>query len=522
MNRNRKHARVSRNATLYAIVLLVGVAAVWPVYLLSDESGESVGQQSKHSGHSDITRPRDMRSSQETSPLSLQIRHTETDRAQLYMCAMHTHIRRAEPGQCPICGMDLVPVPEDADQDEEDEAVLRVSEAQKALMRVATAPVERKFPIAELRLIGKVAYDETRLEYITAWVPGRIDELYVDFTGIEVTRGTHMVRLYSPELYSAQEELLQAQRSLTELSKSSLASLKRSARGTVDSAREKLRLWGLSEEQINEVEKSGKPKTHVTIFAPASGIVIDRNAQEGMYVDIGTRIFTVADLSQVWVQLEAYESDLAWLRYGQTVRFTTEAYAGEVFEGRIAFIDPVLDPKTRTVRVRLTVDNADARLKPDMFVRAQVQVLVGDEGRAVDDYLVGKWISPMHPEIVRDKPGRCPICGMTLIPAESIVGGPVGDGQEAPLVIPASAPLLTGTRAIVYVETPGARMPTYSAREVKLGPRAGSYYTVMGGLQEGEHVVVEGNFKIDSALQIKAQPSMMNPEGGASNAGHQH
>ena len=400
---------------------------------------------------------------------------------------------------------------------------ITLSPAQKARMRIATVPVERRYPTAEIRLVGKVTYDETRLAYITAWVPGRIDDLIVDYTGVTVKEGDHMVELYSPELLSAQEELLQALRGMADLSKSTVASVRRSAAGSVDAARDKLRLWGLSADQIAEIERSGKASEQITIYSPASGVVIHRNAQEGMYVETGTRIFTVADLDAVWVQLDAYESDLQWLRYGQTIRFTTEAYPGEGFTGIVSFIDPVLDPHTRTVNVRVNVDNQDGRLKPEMFVRAEVAAQLARHGRVFDPSLIGKWVSPMHPEIIKDAPGQCDICGMDLVPAETLGYSSVSDVDHgAPLVIPATAPLLTGTRAIVYVEQEGADRPTYVGREVVLGPRAGDSYVVESGLSEGDLVVVSGNFKIDSALQIQAKPSMMNPEGGGSGGGHDH
>lgn len=242
-----------------------------------------------------------------------------------------------------------------------------------------------------------------------------------------------------------------------------------------------------------------------------------------MYVETGSRIFTIADLSSVWVQLDAYESDLQWLRYGQAVDFSTEAFPGEVFHGRIAFIDPVLNPTTRTVKVRVNVDNTDERLKPEMFVRANVSARLATKGKVIDEELAGKWVSPMHPEIVRDEPGTCPVCGMDLVRSESLgFALETSKDIEAPIVIPATAALLTGKRAVVYIEDPDADRPTYIGREVVLGARAGPDYIVESGISEGELVVVSGNFKIDSALQIQAKSSMMNPDGGGSAGGHNH
>jgi Cu(I)/Ag(I) efflux system membrane fusion protein len=390
-------------------------------------------------------------------------------------------------------------------------------------MRLRTVPVERRFPDAKLRLVGKVTYDETRLGYITAWVPGRIDELYVDYTGVSVNKGDHMVKLYSPELYTAQQELIQTIASLKELQQSDLQSLRESAQGTIESAREKLRLWGLTAKQIATIEERGTPEEHVTIYSPSSGLVIHRNAQEGMYVQTGTRILTIADLSHVWVQLDAYESDLEWLRYGQEVLFLTEAYGGREFSGRISFIDPVLDRRTRTVKVRVNVPNEAGLFKPDMFVRATVHARIAAGGKVMDPSLAGKWISPMHPVIVKDGPGPCDVCGMDLVPAEELGYVAEGDAaREAPLVIPVSATLMTGTRAIVYVELADAEEPTYEGREVVLGPRAGDEYIILHGLLEGDLVVAEGNFKIDSALQLQAKPSMMSPGGGQASGGHDH
>jgi Cu(I)/Ag(I) efflux system membrane fusion protein len=211
--------------------------------------------------------------------------------------------------------------------------------------------------------------------------------------------------------------------------------------------------------------------------------------------------------------LDAYESDLSWIRYGQKVEFTTEAYPGEVFEGTINFIDPVLNDMTRTVKLRVNVDNMDGKLKPEMFVRAVVRSQVALGGKVMVPEMAGKWICPMHPAVVKTEAGTCDVCGMNLVATESL-GYVVDTPKEAPLVIPASAPLVTGTRAVVYVQVPQKEKPTFEGRQVTLGPRAGDYYLVKEGLSEGELVVTKGNFKIDASLQIQAKPSMMNPAAG--------
>lgn len=432
----------------------------------------------------------------------------------IWTCSMHPQIRRDGPGSCPICGMDLVPVRESADG----VRTVSISSEIKSLMNVQVSPVRRQYVTADVRMVGKIEYDETRLAHITAWVPGRLERMFVDYTGVEVNKGDHMVQIYSEALYTAQEELLAATRRDRPQSSSRFIE----PLDLAESAREKLRLLGLTPEQIQTIEQRGKSSETVTIYSPVGGVVVGKLKQEGDRVQTGDRIYTVADLNHLWVQMDAYESDLAWLRYGQDVEFTTEAYPGEVFHGRIAFIDPVLNEDTRTVKVRVNVSNEDGRLKPEMFVRAIVKSNVAAGGRVLDASLAGKWISPMHPEIVKDQPGDCDICGMPLVRAESL-GYVTAEPTDAakPLIVPTSAVLLTGTRAIVYVQIPDADKPTYEGREIVIGPRAGDFYLVKSGLNEGDLVVTNGNFKLDSALQISAKPSMMTPQGGGG-GGHNH
>ncbi len=429
------------------------------------------------------------------------------EQGETWTCSMHPQIRRPGPGLCPICAMELVEVVASAAGDSLGPRQLRLSPAAQALASIQTAPVERRFAQVETRMVGKIAVDETQVRSITAWVAGRIDRLYVDYTGVRVEKGDHIAYLYSPELLTAQEELIQALYAGERLVDSGPM-----AQATVAAAREKLRLLGLKDEQIERVERARRASDHLTIYAPTGGVVIEKHLSEGAYVQTGTPIYTLADLSRLWLELHAYESDLAWIHYGQAVEFSTEAYPGEVFSGQIAFVDPVLDERTRTVRVRVNVANEQGRLKPGMLVWAVAQAEVGAHGRAMAPALKGKWISPMHPEIVRDAPGACDICGMALVRAEALYD--TGDETEhaMPLVVPASAPLLTGKRAVVYAAL-GEGL--YEGREVVLGPRAGDYYLVREGLHEGEDVVVNGAFKIDSALQILAKPSAMYPTGGA-------
>lgn len=448
--------------------------------------------------------------SQETASVQSADAQDHAGHGTIWTCSMHPQVRQPEPGLCPICAMKLIPLVEEGSAGESEPRQLAVSDAAKALMEIETARVERRFVESDVRMVGKIVFDETSLANITAWVPGRIERMYADYTGTVVQQGDHMVDLYSPELLSAKDELRRAYENYNKLSPTMPEVLHTTAKSTLDAVRSKLRRWGMTEGQVQAAEKNGVVSDRVTIYAPIGGTVIKRSGQEGMYVETGESIYTIADLSKVWMVLEAYEADLVWLHFGQKVEFSTEAYPGRRFDGKIAFISPTLDDRTRTVSVRVNVDNSGGSLKPGMFVRATVRALVATEGRVMDPGLAGKWISPMHPEVVKDEPGICDICGMALVSAEELGYVPAtAQDADKPLVIPASAPLITGKRAVVYVEVPGKDKPTYEGREVELGPRAGKFYMVKSGLIEGERVVVQGNFKIDSALEIQAKPSMM-------------
>ena len=415
--------------------------------------------------------------------------------AEIWTCSMHPQVQAPKSGKCPICAMDLIPL--SAMGGVEGERSFSMSEAAKKLAEITTTEVTRGHPEAEIRLFGKVMYDETEMKTVAARFPARIEKLFVDYTGIRVKKDDHLATLYSPELLSAQTELLTA----TKFGNQKAAEI----------TRDKLRLWGFSDSRIAAIEASGKTSDHLTIDAPSSGIVTHKNVNEGDYVETGSPFFRIADLSEVWVMLDAYESDTSWLRFGQKMEFTTESLPGKTFDGRISFLSPELDPSTRTVSVRVNVPNEEGMLKPGMFVSGLVIAKVAGAGKVLDPSLAGKWISPMHPEIVRDGPGQCDVCGMDLVPAEQLGYVVNGKGMAPPLLIPASAVLHTGKRSVVYVELPDKKQPTYEGREILIGPRAGDQYIVEAGLTEGERVVSQGGFVIDSALQIQAKPSMMLP-----------
>lgn len=439
-----------------------------------------------------------------------------------WTCSMHPQIRLPGPGRCPICGMDLIPVPGSAAG-----AAGRVSlsEEAKALARIETAAVERRPVTVDVHLAGKVAWDETRVSRITAWLGGRIERMFVDYTGTRVEKGDHLLELWSPDLLVAQEELLQAARMARRLVGAADV-VRASADDTTRAAKEKLRLWGLQDWQVKRILESGRAQKTVTIFAPQSGLVVEKATLQGSYVETGTPIYTIADPSHVWVLLDAHESDLPWIRYGQEVSFDVAALPGRPFRGTVTFVDPQLDPETRTVKVRVHAENPDLALKPEMFVHARLESRLGETAGTAPD-LAGRHVCPMHPEVVEDEPGKCRICGMELVAAEEhwLVRQALrpGPAPEPPLVVPDTAPLVTGKRAVVFVEVEGAEEPTYLLREVVLGPRAGDEWVVASGLMEGERVVVEGAFKLDSALQIRGDRSLMGLERETEPAGdHGH
>ncbi|MCW5829298.1 MAG: efflux RND transporter periplasmic adaptor subunit [Deltaproteobacteria bacterium] len=378
--------------------------------------------------------------------------HGTVTQAELWTCSMHPQIRHDKPGACPICGMPLVPVTGQA--------------ANK--LAVETDIVRRQPLNREIRAVGKLAVDETRLGYITARVGGRVDRLYVGFVGAPVRRNDPLAEIYSPELLVAQRELL-------------LAASRPGASGQLlELARTKLRLWGLLPAQISEIEASGQPRTHITLFAPQAGTVIERNVLEGQYVKEGDVLFQIADLSTLWLNLDIYESDLSWIRTGQTVDINVESYPGEWFSGTVAFITPMMDDATRTVRVRVNVSNPDGRMKPLMYASAVIRV---------------PW-----------KSGT----------------------EKLPLAVRASAVLDTGTRKVVYRQTPDGN---FEPVDVKLGPlslgddaqsRPGRYYPVIDGLGEGDEVAVRGAYLIDSQRQIDGSPSLLYPEGHGGTHDHSH
>ncbi|MCG8314068.1 MAG: efflux RND transporter periplasmic adaptor subunit [Pseudomonadales bacterium] len=446
----------------------------------------------------------------------------ETSSNAYYTCSMHPQIRSEDPnGRCPICGMSLVPVQAELRHiPTNTNRQISMSAAAMKLADIDTTPVTRGYPLKEVRLFGNIGFDETQIADISAYFPGRIERLFVNYEGIPVKAGDHLAEVYSPDLITAQQELKEALKAASQTQTNSLYS-QQSAQANLNAARDKLRLWGLTATQIRKIENSHSVQETLTIYSPQNGIVIQQDVQEGKYLNTGDRIYRVASLDRLWINLEAYESQLPWLRLGQPVVFETDAQPGKSFHGKISFISPTVNPKKRTVAVRVNIENATGTLKPGLFVRASVKSKIAGYGRVLDSGLKGKWIGPMHPEVVMDGPGTCPICGMDLVPVSEL--GYFDDSSlRPPLLIPASAPLITGKRAIVFVKVNNSKIPTFESKEIKLGPRAGDFFIVEDGLKEQERVVTKGAFKIDSAMQIGAKPSMMNDQYEPNSQAHQH
>jgi len=375
--------------------------------------------------------------------------HSEAEKT-IWTCAMHPQIRMDKPGKCPICGMDLIPL-QKSDAEIDDQAI-KMSESAMKLAEVQTFIVSKGLASKEIFLYGKIQPDERLLQSQSAHVPGRIEQLFINVTGETVKKGQLIARIYSPELVTAQKELLEAM------------TMGDKYPAVLDAAREKLRNWKLSDQQIQEIEKSGKVTSTFDIYANTSGIVTARKVNEGDYINKGAVLFDVADLSQIWAFFDAYESDLPWLSLGQNVEFTALAIPGKTFEGNVSFIDPVIDPSTRIARVRVELNNTGSQLKPEMFVNGTVK--------------------SSNPK----------------------------SGQQ--LTIPQSAVLWTGPRSIVYVKIPGTEMPAFKMREITLGATMKDSYIVLDGLEEGEEIVTNGTFSVDAAAQLEGKPSMMNRQGG--------
>ncbi|MEO9475070.1 MAG: efflux RND transporter periplasmic adaptor subunit [Cyclobacteriaceae bacterium] len=386
--------------------------------------------------------------------------HTEVINGEtVWTCSMHPQIRQNEAGACPICGMDLIPL-EDDNGEGIDPMAITMSPTAMQLANVVTAIVGSESAMKTIRLNGKVQEDERLIFSQTTHFPGRIEKLALNFTGEYVSKRSVIASLYSPQLVTAQEELFEAYK------------IRESQPNLYRAAREKLKNWKLTESQIDQIISTGKTQDQFPVLADQSGYVTTKKVNLGDYVNRGQTLYEIANLSRVWVLFDVYESDLSWINKGDSIEFNISSLPGQTFKGKIDYIDPVINPKTRVTKARVVVQNNDRILKPEMFASGEVKAQLG---KTVDQ-----------------------------------------------LTVPKSAVMWTGKRSVVYVKLSSDQGLHFKMREVTLGPSLGDAYNIEKGLEPGEEIAVNGTFSIDAAAQLAGKPSMMSPEGGAAMTGHDH
>ena len=366
--------------------------------------------------------------------------------AAVWTCSMHPQIRQNEPGICPICEMDLIPLEANTSNDP---LVLQMTEAAVKLSNIQTTTIGQAATSTgnTIRLSGKVQADERRAATQVAHIPGRIEQLFVSFSGEQVVKGQKLATIYSPELITAQRELLEALK---------LADLNP---GLAEAARNKLRFWKIGKATIDAIEAKGDIQETFHLYADQTGIVTERRVSVGDYVKQGEPLFDLMNLHKVWVLFDAYEASLPGISVGDKIEFTTPALPDQTFTTRITFIGPVINPNTRVASLRVEVSNAKKLLKPEMFVTG----------------------------ILEEKGGR-----------------------QQQLTVPKSAVMWTGKRSVVYVKLPDMTIPSFQFKEIEIGESIGDRYLVLEGLTAGDVVVTNGSFTIDAAAQLNNQASMMN------------
>ena len=376
----------------------------------------------------------------------------------VWTCSMHPQIRQDEPGDCPICGMELIAAEEE--ESEIDPSEFKMTETAMKLANIQTSTVTKGEPEKTINLTGKIMVDERLVSTQAVHFPGRIEKLFLNFKGESVRKGQVIAKVYSPELIAAQEELLEALK------------VKETNPALVEAAKEKLRQWKLSGEQIKEIVEAGEVREELNIRSNTNGIVHKKLVNEGDYVKKGAMLYHIARIDKVWIMFDAYQEDLPFIEEGDEVNFTVSSVPGKTFESKITFVDPVMNEKTRVAEIRTEATNKNGLLKPGMFA----------EGTLISDN--------------------------------------VSTGKE--LIVPKSAVMWTGPRSVVYVKQPEREEPIFRLREVVIGPLLGDHYIIEEGLKEGEEIVTKGTFAVDASAQLAGKLSMMNQEGGKNSTGHDH
>lgn len=363
---------------------------------------------------------------------------------------MHPAYKSDKPGIAPDCGMNLVPKYEDeveAMKDMPPGSVMLSAEKQQ-LIGVRTAEVRRERLTRTIRTVGRVEADETKIARIHVKIAGWVEKVYVDFVGRLVKKGEPLFSLYSPELLSTQQEYLIARRGQQYLGSSSYAEVAKGADSLLRAARDRLRLWDINEEQIRKLEQSGEVNRTLTLYSPIDGFVMHRNLYEQAYVKPDMQLYEIADLSTIWVYVDIYEYEVPYMQLGQNATMRLSYSPGKSYTGKVTYVYPTLDPKTRTVKVRLEFPNPDFGLKPDMYADVELQI----------DYGV-----------------------QTLVPTEAVLD--------------------SGIRQIVFLTKPGG---FFVPQEIKVGARLAGQFIVLGGLEPGDTIVTSGNFLIDSESRLSS------------------
>lgn len=383
--------------------------------------------------------------------------NAEMAAGQMWTCSMHPQIMQSESGDCPICGMDLIPT--ESGEDGLAMGQFKMTKNALALADIRTTKVGSGTPGDNtLKLSGTIEENEKAVATQASYFDGRIEKLFVNFEGEEVRIGQQLATLYSPELVSAQQELITA------------ASLKESQPELYRAVSNKLKLWKLSKKQIEQIEESGQVRENFPVYANVSGTVSEIMVEAGDYVKKGSSLFKITNLSTVWAVFDAYENQVSLLKKGQNIDITTKSYPNKKFNAKISFINPVLNSSTRTIEVRTVLQNSKGELKPGMF-----------------------------------------IAGSLALPVNK---------KDNTMVIPESAVLWTGERSVVYVKT-DPNNAIFEMREIILGDAINGGYIVLSGLENENEIVTNGTFTVDAAAQLKGKKSMMNNEGGKTMTGHE-
>ncbi|MGB5497947.1 MAG: efflux RND transporter periplasmic adaptor subunit [Maribacter sp.] len=376
---------------------------------------------------------------------------------QMWTCSMHPQIMLPETGNCPICGMDLIPAENGADGLSTDQ--FKLTENAVALANVQTIVVgDNMVSGGALKLSGKIVENEKGNVVQVSYFSGRIERLNVSFTGEKVNKGQLLATIYSPELYAAQQELL------------TTMTLKESKPELYKAVRNKLKLWKLSEKQINQIEETGKIKENYPVYATVSGTVLEKLVEQGDFIKQGQPLLKISNLNTVWANFDVYENQIDLFKKGQEVLVTTNAYSNKEFKAKVDFIDPVLNTSTRTLKLRVVLSNTNKIFKPGMFVEGSIKRMTSN--------------------------------------------------KEQVLTVPSSAILWTGERSVVYIK-PNPDQPVFEMREVVLGNQVGDEYEILEGLINGDEIVTNGTFTVDAAAQLQGKKSMMNKDGGKVMTGHE-